>query len=89
MRSAWTASGSSLPIEIVPTEYRDITDPVRVYAHELLDADREAAVLYVVPEIVVTGWRRLLHNFRELHIKHSVLFESPRIMLAAVPYHLR
>jgi hypothetical protein len=31
----------------------------------------------------------VLHNFRELYIKHSVLFDSPRIMLASVPYHLR
>ena len=89
MSAAWAACGSRLPIEIVPTEYRDITDPVRAYAHQVLDSDPTVAVLYVVPEIVVTGWRRLLHNFRELHIKHSVLFESPRIMLASVPYHVR
>jgi hypothetical protein len=50
---------------------------------------RLTALLYVVPEIVVTGWRRLLHNFRELHIERSVLFDSPRITLVAVSYHLR
>jgi hypothetical protein len=88
-RAAWDRSGCPLPLEIVATPYRDITDPVRAYAHELVDGDPAQALLYVVPEIVVTGWRRLLHNFRELHIKRSVLFESPRIMLVAVPYHLR
>ena len=88
-REAWDRRGCSLPLEIVSTPYRDITDPVRAYAHELIDADPGQALLYVVPEIVVTGWRRLLHNFRELHIKRSVLFESPRIMLVSVPYHLR
>ena len=60
-----------------------------MYAREIVDADESQAILYVIPEIVVTGWRRLLQNFCELHIKHSVLFDSPRIMLASVPYHLR
>ena len=64
-------------------------DTVEAGANVLVDDDPGQALLYVVPEIVVTGWRRLLHNFRELHIKRSVLFESPRIMLVAVPYHLR
>ena len=88
-RAAWDRRGCSLPLEIVAAPYRDIADPVRAYAHQLVDADPTQALLYVVPEIVVTGWRRVLHNFRELHIKRSVLFDSPRIMLVAVPYHLR
>jgi hypothetical protein len=89
MAAAWERSRSTLPLEIVPTAYRDITDPVRAYAHRIVDHDPAQAVLYVIPEIVVTGWRRLLHNFRELHVKHGILFDSPRIMLIAVPYHLR
>ena len=88
-RVDWAAGGSSIPLEVVADPFRDIADPIRAYANALVDADPAQAVLYVVPEIVVTGWRRLLHNFRELHIKRSVLFDSPRIMLISVPYHLR
>jgi hypothetical protein len=84
----WQSSGSPLQIETVAMPFRDIAEPLNVYAHALIDNDPSQAILYVVPEIVVTGWRRILHNFRELHIKRSVLFESPRIMLVAVPYHL-
>jgi hypothetical protein len=81
--------GPRLPIEVVASPYRDLADLVRSYANATIDTSPEQALLYVVPEIVVTGWRRLLHNFRELHIKRSALFDSPRIMLVSVPYHLR
>jgi len=88
LRVAWAQRRPSLPLEIVDAPYRDLSEAVSAYANELVAAP-EQALLYVVPEIVVTGWRRLLHNFRELYIKRSVLFDSPRIMLTAVPYHLR
>ena len=88
LREAWSRV-STLPIEIVESPFRDITEPIHAYAHMSIDADPRRALIYVVPEIVVTGWRRLLHNFRELHIKRSVIFESPRIVLISVPYHLR
>jgi amino acid transporter len=86
--AAWAQSGESLPLEIVDAPYRDLAEAVSVYANDFV-ASPDQGLLYVVPEIVVTGWRRVLHNFRELYIKHSVLFDSPRIMLASVPYHLR
>jgi hypothetical protein len=89
MRHSWDESGIGIPIEVIASPYRDLADPVRAYANAIVDSSPDVALLYVVPEIVVTGWRRLLHNFRELHIKRSVLFDSPRIMLVAVPYHLR
>jgi hypothetical protein len=40
-----------------------------------------------MPELVVRGWRRLLHNQRALYIKRLLLFES-HIVLASVPYQL-
>jgi hypothetical protein len=41
----------------------------------------------VMPEIVVRGWARLLHNQRALYIKRLLLFE-PRVILTSVPYRL-
>jgi amino acid transporter len=89
LRAAWTQQGNLLPLEVVESPFRDIAEPIRAYAHAMIDDDPELALVYVVPEIAVTGWRRLLHNFRELHIKRGVLFDSPRIILISVPYHLR
>jgi hypothetical protein len=40
-----------------------------------------------MPELVISGWRRLLHNQRALYLKRLLIFE-PRIFLSSVPYHL-
>ena len=40
-----------------------------------------------MPELVVRGWRRLLHNQRALYIKRLLLFET-RVILVSVPYQL-
>ena len=45
------------------------------------------AVNVVMPELVLHGWRRILHNQRALYIKRLLLFE-PRVILTSVPYQL-
>ena len=40
-----------------------------------------------MPELVVSGPRRLLHNQRALYLKRLLLFE-PRVILVSVPYQL-
>jgi hypothetical protein len=40
-----------------------------------------------MPELVLRGWRRLLHNQRALYVKRLLLFE-PHTILASVPYQL-
>jgi hypothetical protein len=40
-----------------------------------------------MPEIVVAGWRELLHNQRALYVKRALLFE-PNIVLTSVPYQI-
>ena len=40
-----TRAAQDLPIEIVAAQHRDITDPVRMYAHEIVDADESQAIL--------------------------------------------
>ena len=51
-----------------------------------LTADGSIAVV-VMPELVVHGWRRLLHNQRAFYLKRLLLFE-PRVILSSVPYRL-
>ena len=41
----------------------------------------------IVPEIVVDGRRRALHNQQALYLKRLLLFE-PRVILASVPCQL-
>jgi len=44
-------------------------------------------VIVVMPELVVRGARRVLHNQRALYLKRLLLFE-PRVILVSVPYQL-
>ena len=43
--------------------------------------------IVVMPELVVRGPSRLLHNQRALYLKRLLLFE-PRVILSSVPYQL-
>ena len=40
-----------------------------------------------MPELVVRGASRVLHNQRALYLKRLLLFE-PRVILVSVPYQL-
>jgi amino acid transporter len=82
----WIKSGLSIPLDLTEAPYRDIGDPLLHYLRELT-ADPDTAVNVVMPEIVVRGWARLLHNQRALYIKRLLLFE-PRVILSSVPYQL-
>lgn len=82
----WAAAGFSMPLDLSDAPYRDVGDPLLAYLRELT-AEPETAVNVVMPEIVVRGWARVLHNQRALYIKRLLLFE-PRVILSSVPYQL-
>jgi amino acid transporter len=82
----WRAAGVTTPLDLSDAPYRDVGDPLLDYLRELT-ADPGTAVNVVMPEIVVRGWARLLHNQRALYIKRLLLFES-RVILSSVPYQL-
>ena len=65
----------------------DLGEPLREYVRGLT-ADPDTVAVVVLPELVVRGWTRLLHNQRALYVKRLLLFE-PRVILASVPYQLR
>jgi amino acid transporter len=82
----WEREGLGVPLDIVEAPFRDLGDPLLHYLRELT-ADPEVAVSLVMPELVISGSRKLLHNQRALYIKRLLLFE-PRVLLSSVPYHL-
>jgi hypothetical protein len=59
---------------------------LRAYLRELTEDGRTEVVL-VLPELVVRGLSRVLHNRRALYVKRLLLFE-PHVILASVPYQL-
>lgn len=82
----WSRAGLDLPLEVVEAPYRDLGDPLLGYVRELT-TDPELVVSVVMPELVFSGWRKLLHNQRALYVKRLLLFE-PQVILSSVPYHL-
>jgi hypothetical protein len=75
-----------MPLDLSDAPYRDVGDPLLDYLRTLT-ADPDTTVNVVMPEIVVRGWARLLHNQRALYITRLLLFE-PRVILSSVPYQL-
>jgi amino acid transporter len=86
IESAYVAAGVGLPLDLSDAPYRDVGTPLLSYLRELT-ADEETVVNVVMPEIVVRGWARLLHNQRALYIKRLLLFEK-HVILSSVPYQL-
>jgi hypothetical protein len=79
-------AGLTMPVDLSAAPYRDIGAPLLAYIRELT-ADPELVVNIVLPEVVVRGWARVLHNQRALYIKRRLLFE-PHVILSSVPYQL-
>jgi len=85
IRRKWRAEDARVPLEVLEAPYRDIGDPLLAYLRDLTEGGHD--VLVVLPEVVVRGWRRLLHNQRALYVKRLLLVE-PNVILASVPYQL-
>jgi hypothetical protein len=85
MRRKWAAADARVPLEVLAAPYRDIGDPLLAYLRELTGEGED--VLVVLPELILRGWRRLLHNQRALYVKRLLLVE-PHVVLASVPYQL-
>jgi amino acid transporter len=79
-------AGVTMPLDLSSAPYRDIGTPLLAYIRELT-ADPDTVVNVVMPEIVVRGWARVLHNQRALYIKRLLLFEK-HVILSSVPYQL-
>jgi amino acid transporter len=87
LRREWADRGLRLPLEVDSAPYRDLRDPLLAYLRGLKDENRDAVVVLVMPELIVRGAQRLLHNQRALYLKRILLFE-PRVILVSVPYQL-
>jgi hypothetical protein len=85
IRREWQAENARVPLEVLAAPYRDIGDPLLAYLRELTGGGSD--VLVVLPELILRGWARLLHNQRALYVKRLLLVE-PHVMLASVPYQL-
>ena len=85
IRRKWRAENARVPLEVLAAPYRDIGDPLLAYVRELTADGYD--VLVVLPELILRGWARLLHNQRALYVKRLLLVE-PHVIAVSVPYQL-
>ncbi len=86
LEAGWGRLGLDIPLEVIDAPYRDLGEPFLEYLRAST-ADPGTVVNVVMPELVVRGTDRLLHNQRALYLKRLLLFE-PRVILTSVPYQL-
>jgi hypothetical protein len=82
----WWKVGLDVPLDVVDAPFRDLGAPLLTHVRRIT-ADPEAVAVVVMPELVVRGTDRLLHNQRALYLKRLLLFE-PRVIFTSVPYQL-
>jgi hypothetical protein len=86
--SDWESLGTHLPLEIVPSPYRQIARPIHSLVRAILEDRPRTFVTIVLPEFLVEKWwHRFLHNQTALTIKGTFLFE-PSVVVSSVPYRL-
>ncbi len=84
----WKDMGIDVPLEIVPSPYRDLVGPIERYIDELDARWDNDTVTVVIPEFVVGKWyEQLLHNQSALMLKAKLLFREGTVV-TSVPYHL-
>jgi amino acid transporter len=86
MRRDWRQFPTGIQLDVVEAPFRDFGQPLLTYLRRIT-ADPEAVAVVVMPELVVRGTDRLLHNQRALYLKRLLLFE-PRVILTSVPFQL-
>lgn len=86
----WEAAGYRFPLEVIPSPYRSIVDPLIRHLRERRRLARPGTLISVViPEFVVPGrLTQLLHNQTGLAIKGALAGE-PGIAVTSVPFHLK
>ena len=86
----WAAFGFDIPLEIIPSPYRELTPAVDRYLDELDERWNDDTVTIVIPEFVASRLlspTQLLHNQSAGALKLALLFRK-RTVVTSVPYHV-
>jgi len=82
----WEDWDVGVPLEVVDSPFRSITDTVRDYVRDFRPDGRRVIVSCVLPEFVLPHWyQQPLHNQTALVIKGMLLFERG-VITTSVPY---
>ena len=88
MLRQWEEFRLDVPLEIVPSPYRDLVEAVEGYLDELDERWENDTVTVLIPEFVVDHWyENILHNQSALALKLALL-DRRGTVVTSVPYHL-
>jgi len=88
LQQRWADRDLDVPLTILDSPYREITDPVLDYVNRLrAEGPRDLVVVYIPEYVVGRWWEQLLHNQSALRLKARLLFQR-RVMVVSVPWQL-
>lgn len=88
LKKAWEDWGCGIPLTILKSPFRSISEPLLEYIDEVEERYTHDLVTIIVPEFVTRKWwHNLLHNQTSLVIK-ALLRYRPGKVVTTVRYHL-
>ena len=88
IRREWKESGLPVPLTLVASPFRDITQIVISYVRSRRQRSPEEMLVVYIPEfLVLHWWENILHNQMALRLSRSLL-RIPGVVLTIVPWKL-
>ena len=88
IRSEWKESGLPVPLTLVASPFRDITQIVISYVRSRRQRSPEEMLVVYIPQFLVQHWwENILHNQMALRLSRSLL-RIPGVVLTIVPWKL-
>ena len=84
----WADRDIAVPLTIVTSAYRDLTEPVLEYLAKIHIGPRDVVQVFVPEYVVGHWWETILHNQSALRLKSRLLY-MPGVMVTSVPYQLK
>jgi amino acid transporter len=83
----WAERDIQVPLTIVTSAFRDLTEPVLTYLAKIHIGPRDVVQVFVPEYVVGHWWEQVLHNQSALRLKTRLLY-MPGVMVTSVPYQL-
>lgn len=88
MLKMWEKWGQGLEIEIIPSPYRSVLNPLLDYIDQRIDRENLTMISVVVPEFVTRKWyHQFLHN-QMTFVLRTMLRLRPKVVVTSIRYHL-
>jgi amino acid transporter len=89
LKEEWERVGIPVPLTVISSPYRDITQPVVAYVKRLrLESPRDIVTVFIPEYVLGHWWEQLLHNQSALRLK-ARLINLRGVVVASVPYQLQ